>query len=75
MASKGLNIKRKIYYYLDNAVVLGEEINRRDLTRKHTSYSEKSTGEAEEMLVVVEAVGNMIGWSFLQGALKDAWYD
>ncbi len=56
-------------------MVLGEEINRRDLTRKHTSYSEKSTGEAEEMLVVVEAVGNMIGWSFLQGALKDAWYD
>lgn len=43
--------------------------------RKHVSFSEKTSGEAEEMLVVVEAVGNMIGWGFLIGALKEGYYD
>ena len=43
--------------------------------RKHLSLNEKTSGEAEEMLVVIEAVGNIVGWGFLIGALKDAYYD
>jgi hypothetical protein len=56
-------------------IILSEEINRRDLMRKHLSLNEKTSGEAEEMLVVIEAVGNIVGWGFLIGALKDAYYD
>lgn len=45
-------------------------MGRRDLLRKHTSYSERVNGEAEEMLVVLEAVGVVIGWGFVVGALR-----
>lgn len=54
--------------------ILAEEINRRDLLRKHSSLNEKSNGEAEGMLIVLEAVGNIVGWGFMIGALKEGSY-
>ena len=43
--------------------------------RKHTSYSDKVAGEAEEMLVVIEAVASLIGWGFVVGGLRDGGYE
>lgn len=68
------SIKKKIYYYFENVTILAEEINRRDLLRKHSSLNEKSNGEAEGMLIVLEAVGNIVGWGFMIGALKEGSY-
>lgn len=55
--------------------ILAEEVNKKDLIRRHISFNERAGGDAEQMLVVIEAIGNMIGWNFLIGMIKEAWYD
>jgi len=64
-----------MYYYFENVTILAEEVSRRDLDRKHVSLDEKASGDAEEMLVRLEAVGNLLGWAFLVGSLKERLYE
>lgn len=62
---------RKVTHFLDNITSLYEEASRSDLFRRFRSLDPQTRSEPEEMLVVLEALGSMIGFGYLRGSLRD----
>jgi hypothetical protein len=64
---------KKVANYLDNIVSLYEESSKKDLFRRYKSLDHNTKTEAEEMLVIFDALGLLIGYGYMIGSLKDSY--
>lgn len=62
---------KKVINFLDNIVSLYEESSKKDLFRRYKSLDINTRTEAEEMLVILDAIGRLIGYGYLIGSLKE----
>ncbi len=62
-------IVKDILLYISNIVNIGDEINRTNAFGKYNSL-QSSNSEAEDCLVLLEAAGCMVGYSYLLGSIQ-----
>ena len=61
---------KRIYLFIENIIDLNEEVEQRDLFRKHRSLVFGTKLEASDMLIMMEAIAIMTGYDFLIGNLR-----
>jgi hypothetical protein len=59
---------------MENITNLSEDVMRKDLFRKHKCLNLDVHLEAAEMLVLFEAIANMVGFNFINGLLRENYY-